>query len=130
MHMYRKGATGALSTLLWTARALSVVSVLMLLLFLSGEDGLDSSKVRPHEWAGLLFFPFGVIAGMFVAWWRERLGGAVCVGSLLAFYVWQLLVAGGLPRGPYFLAFTLPGFLFLLYGLLSRRSHNLRLTAG
>ena len=126
----RVGARVVFSALLWTARALSVGSVVLLLLFLSGEDGLDSSKVRPREWAGLLFFPFGVMAGMVVAWWRESLGGAVCVGSLIAFYVWQLLVSGGLPRGPYFFAFSLPGFMFLLYGLLSRRSRDLRLTVG
>ena len=130
MSRYRIGARGALSALLWTARALSVVSVVILLLFLLGEDGLDPSKVRPREWAGLLFFPFGVMVGMVVAWWRERLGGAVCVGSLLAFYFWHLLTAGGPPKGLAFLAFSLPGFLFLLYGLLSRRSRDLRLTAG
>lgn len=122
MRRYGVGARGVLSALLWTARALTVVSVVVLLLFLTGDDGLDPSKVRPREWVGLLFFPFGVMAGMVIAWWREGLGGAVCVGSLLAFYVWHLLSAGGLPRGIYFFAFSLPGFLFLLYVLLSKRS--------
>ena len=130
MRNYRISDGGTLSALLWTARALSAVSVLLLLLFLSGEDGLDPSRVRPREWAGLLFFPFGIMAGMVLAWWRERLGGAVCVGSLVAFYGWQMLTSGGLPRGPYFIAFALPGFLFLLHGLLSRRSDELTPTVG
>lgn len=130
MRRHRVGARGVLTALLWTARALSVVSVVLLLLFLTGEDGLDPSKVRPREWVALLFFPLGVMAGMVVGWWREGLGGAVCAGSLLAFYAWHLLSTGGLPGGIYFFAFSLPGFLFLLYGLLSKRSRELRFTVG
>ena len=53
------------------------------------------------------------------AWWKEGLGSAVTLLSLLAFY----LVYGYLLRnhigGWVFIAFASPGFLFLLHWLLS-----------
>ena len=118
MHGIRRVESGTLFALAWTARALSIFSAGVLLLFLFGE-GFDPSRVTPRQWVGLVFFPLGVVAGMVVAWWREGVGGAVSVGSLVAFYAWHVLAAGGPPRGLAFVAFTLPGFLFLLHGLLS-----------
>jgi hypothetical protein len=120
MRGIRRGESLALVALAWSARATSVVSTGLLLLFFVGE-GFDPSDVTPRQWAGLLFFPLGVVAGMILAWWREGVGGAVTVGSLLAFYAWHVLAGGWVPRGSAFIAFSLPGFLFLLYGLLSRR---------
>jgi hypothetical protein len=61
----------------------------VLLLFLTGEDGLIGkdgwSKVRPVEWFGLLCFPFGELLGLALARWREALGAAVAAGSLAEF---------------------------------------------
>jgi len=58
------------------------------------------------------------MAGMIIAWWKEGLGSAVTLGSLLGFY----LVYGYLLRnhigGWAFVAFASPGFLFLLHWLL------------
>ena len=119
MRRTSQGSRRKLFALAWTARALSLVSAGLLLLFFIGE-GFDPSRVAPRDWAGLLFFPLGVVAGMAVGWWREGVGGAVSVVSLLAFYAWHILVDGGPPNGVAFVAFTLPGFMFLLYGLLSR----------
>jgi hypothetical protein len=129
MRGFRKGERGALHTLVWVARVLSIGSAGLLLLFFIGE-GFDPSNLAGREWAGLLFFPLGVVAGMAIAWWREGLGGAVSVGSLLAFYVGHVLADGGLPGGLAFVGFTLPGFLFLLYGLLSRRADAPGFAAG
>ena len=130
MHGIRGSGEGVgLCALVWSARALSIVSAGLLLLFVVGE-GFDPSGITLRQWAGLLFFPFGVLAGMGVGWWREGVGGAITVGSLLAFYVWHLLAGGWLPRGFGFVAFALPGFLFLLYGLLSRRTGEPHLAAG
>ena len=110
------------------ARLLSVASVAVLSLFFVGE-GFDPSRVALREWAGLLFFPVGVVAGMVVGWRREGLGGGIAVGSLSAFYAWHVLEAGGPPRGLAFIVFSLPGFLFLLCGLLSRRTKGVGLAA-
>jgi hypothetical protein len=118
-----------LSALLWTARILSVTSVGLLLLFVFGE-GFDPARVTPSQWVGFMFFPLGVAAGMIVSWWREGLGGVLTVGSLLGFYVWHLSQSGSLRGGWAFFAFSLPGFLFLLYGLLSHGSGEPGADAG
>jgi len=99
------------------ARVGSIASITLLILFLVGS-GFHPSEISAGEWAGLLFFPIGVMAGMVIAWWKEGLGSAVTLGSLLGFY----LVYGYLLRnhigGWAFVAFASPGFLFLLHWLL------------
>jgi hypothetical protein len=103
----------------WTARILSVASLLLLLAFATGEDGLKPSRVAPQEWIGLAFFPFGVAVGMLIGWWNEKLGGLISITSLAGFYlIYGGLVRGSLAMGWYFALFTLPGFLFLLSGLM------------
>ena len=100
------------------ARVGSIASITLLVLLFLGE-GLHPSEISRNEWAGLLFFPIGVMIGLMVAWWKEGLGSAVTLLSLLAFY----LVYGYLLRnhigGWVFIAFASPGFLFLLHWLLS-----------
>lgn len=99
------------------ARVGSIASITLLILLFAGE-GFHPSEVAPKEWVGLLFFPIGVMVGMIVAWWKEGLGAAVTVASLLAFY----LVYGYFLRnhlgGWAFITFASPGFLFLLHWLL------------
>lgn len=100
-------------TLRWIARLWAVLSLLFLLAFVVGEGlGLRS----PRDLVAFLFFPVGVGAGLVIAWWRERLGGLIAVGSLAAFYLTLYLFDGRWPRGPYFLLVAAPGLLFLLLG--------------
>lgn len=100
------------------ARIGSIASITLLLMLFAGE-GLHPSEVAPRQWVGLVFFPLGVIIGMIVAWWKEGLGAAITLGSLLALY----FVYGYLMRyhlaGWAFIVFASPGFLFLLHWLLS-----------
>jgi hypothetical protein len=103
----------------WLARALSLVSLFVLLLFFVGE-GFNSAALRSREWVLMLFFPLGVAAGMAIAWWREGLGGAITVASLIAFYLTHFLLGSGLPRGWAFVAFASPGLLFLAHWLIAR----------
>jgi hypothetical protein len=111
----------------WTARILSIISTTLLLLFMfGGREAFDVSKLTAREWLGLAFFPFGVIVGFVVAWWKEGLGGGITVLSLLAFYlVFALLWNRGFP-GWWFLVFAFPGLLFLAAHLLSRSRANVR----
>ncbi len=103
----------------WLARALSIASVFILLLFFIGE-GFNPAALRSREWVLMLFFPIGVVVGMAVAWRREDWGGAITIVSLIAFYLAHFLFSGGFPRGWAFAAFALPGFLFLAHWLLAR----------
>jgi hypothetical protein len=97
----------------WTARVWAIASIGLILAFLVGE-GFHPSQVRAREWLGLLFFPVGICAGMVLAWWKEGLGGAITVLSLVAFYGIHLATAGTFPRGWAWWVFAAPGFLFLL----------------
>jgi hypothetical protein len=110
----------------WSARLTGLLSIGVLLLFLTGEDGLIAgwAKVRPAEWVGLLFFPFGVLLGLALAWWREALGAAVAAVSVAAFYAHYVLLSGRLPGGPWFLVFTAPAALFFASWLAHRRRRD------
>jgi hypothetical protein len=100
------------------ARVGSIASITLLVMLFAGE-GLDPSHVTPRQWVGLFFFPIGVTVGMVIAWWKEGVGAAITLGSLLALY----LVYGYFMRyhiaGWAFLVLASPGFLFLLHWLLS-----------
>ena len=103
----------------WAARILGIISVAVLLLFLFG-GGESFSSVTLNDAVGLLFFPFGLMIGLILAWQKELLGGAIVVGSVLGFYfIYELLINGSWPRGGWFAAFATPRALFLLYGILS-----------
>jgi hypothetical protein len=107
-----------------TARVLSLASIGTIPLFFIGE-GFIPARVAAREWIGLLFFPCGVIAGMIIGWWREGPGGTVTLGSLAGFYlVYGLLLSGNIAQGWAFIAFALPGFLFLLCSLLDQHARR------
>lgn len=99
----------------WVARIGSIASIALILLIITGE-GLNPERVGANEWIGLMFFPVGVVAGMIIAWYREGLGGAISVISLLCFYmIYGLMLNNRFWQGSAFIVFSLPGFLFLLY---------------
>ena len=100
------------------ARVGSIASVTLLIMIFM-NDAFNPSDISRNEWAGLAFFPIGVVIGMVIAWWKEGVGSVVTVGSLVGFY----LVYGYLLRnhigGLAFIAFASPGFLFLVHWFLS-----------
>lgn len=102
----------------WTARIWSIASLLFVSAFIvGGEEG--GKWPTAMEWAGLAFFPGGVIAGLLIAWRKEALGGGITILSLAGFYIWHFLDAGRFAAGPWFLLVAAPGFLFVLASLLS-----------
>lgn len=107
----------------WSARAISLISIGVLMLFLTGQDGLIANwaKVRPAEWGALLFFPFGVMLGLALAWWRELPGALLAAASVAAFYAYCALLSGRVPTGPWFLIFAAPAALFFASSLAHRR---------
>lgn len=100
------------------ARLGSIASITLLILLFMGEP-FRPSEISPNQLAGLVFFPLGVAIGMIVAWWKEGVGSALTIASLLGFY----LVYGYLLRnhigGWAFITFASPAFLFLLHWALS-----------
>lgn len=110
----------ATSALGWVARMLSVASLSLLVLFLFG--GKEHLQPTLRELSLMVFFPFGVMIGMIIGWIRPRIGGLIAVGALAGFYVVSYVIGTGVPTGPYFLLFALPGVLFVIDGILMRRS--------
>lgn len=113
-----------LFTLRWIARLLSLGSIGFILLFVFGE-GFNPSEVRPVEWLGLLFFPFGLMLGLVLGWRREMSGGIIAVGSIALFYlVYGLAINRAIFQGWWFLVLSIPGWLFLLYAVLRHEHWN------
>lgn len=107
-----------------TARALSLISIGVILLFFLGE-GINPSVLTLKEYLLLPFFPLGVLLGMIIAWKNEALGGTITTLSLALFYFMHGLVkSGGFPRGWLFFALSFPGFLFLLHARLHLKTHR------
>jgi len=108
------------------ARVGSIASITFLVMLFVGE-GFHPSEVTAKQWVGLFFFPLGVTVGMIVAWWKEGVGAAITLGSLLGLY----LVYGFFMRyhigGWAFFVFASPGFFFLLHWLFSgaEKKHSL-----
>lgn len=103
------------------ARVWSVLSIAFVLLFFIGEMMNPTGPAPTRtEWVGLSFFPIGVVIGLILGWWREGIGGAVTVLSLISFYIWDLARSGDFPGGPFFLLVAAPGFLFLACWFWSR----------
>jgi len=100
----------------WIARIASIILVGVFVLMFMGE-GFDPAKITPREWVSLFFFPFGLVVGMILAWWKEGLGGAITLGSLLGFALFGDLSQGACLPG---LLCASPGFLFLLCWFLSK----------
>ena len=115
----------AVTVLRWAARLASLASLGFVLLFAIGE-GFTPLKMTARDLALGVFFPFGICAGMVLAWWREGWGGCVIVASFLGFYAVHFAFSGTLPRGPWFAIFATPGALFLLSRLLTRRTCEAR----
>lgn len=97
-----------------------VLAAIVLLVIVSPDPYAEDRPLRVDEIVGLAFFPFGVLVGTLLAWYRERLGGFIAVGSLVAFYLSRIVFPVRFPRGPWFLIFTLPGISFLLLSFLDQ----------
>ena len=106
--------------LLQFTRVLSVVSIVVILLFLFGEP-FNPTRLSSSELLLMVFFPFSVIAGMIIAWWKESVGSAIAIAGLAAFYLAHVVISGKLPHGWAFLAFTSPAFLFLAHWMMTHR---------
>ncbi len=99
----------------WIGRVWSLASLAFLLTFIVGHVfGHSGRTPSGQEWLGLAFFPGGILLGLAVGWWKQGIGGGLAVASLVAFYLWHLLVSGDFPGGPFFALIAAPGAFFLL----------------
>ena len=113
----------AASILKWLGRILSLVLIGFLVMMLTGE-GMEFGKLSTLEMILMAFFPVGGTVGFVISWWRELPGAVVTLAGLGGFYLVHLFGSDGWPRGPYFVIFAVPSFLFLASSFLKRRKHS------
>jgi hypothetical protein len=80
----------------------------------------------PRDLIGPSLFPFAACLGMVLAWRWEGVGGAITLGSLVAFYAFLYIMDGRIPRGPFFTLVAAPGALFLAAWFVSHRHGEAR----
>lgn len=116
---------GVLSTVRWVARLLGLGFIVLFLIFFIGEGGpgellflSNADKLR------LTFVPLVFAVGLFVAWKRELLGGAIMLLSVLGFNLVRVIFKDDLFGQVEFAFLLIPGILLVLLPFFSRRSHN------
>ena len=103
----------------WVARVAGLASVSLLAMFMIGEPGAHTIP-SAEQWFLILFFPWGVVLGIAIGWFRPIAGGVLALGALGCFYAVCLRMTGHVPRGPYFAIFASPGLMMLASGVLDR----------
>jgi len=101
----------------WVARIWALASVGLLCAFLFGE-GLPPFTLKA------ILFPFGVMTGLILAWWFERIGGLFSAVCMILFYILEYLGNGTFPKGYAFILISAPSMLFLCSGFLRGRQNN------
>jgi len=71
-----------------------------------------------------ILFPFGIMLGLVLAWWFERIGGLVTAVSMLLFYALEYLGHGRFPGGYAFILVSAPSVIFICYGYLRARTRK------
>ncbi len=107
----------SITILRWVARIWSIASVGLLCAFLFGEG-------PPPLTVTAMLFPFGVMLGLILAWWFERMGGIIVVVSMVSFYAMEYFSDGIFPKGYAFILISAPSALFLCSGFLRARQKN------
>ncbi len=108
----------------WTARITSAISALIILMFFIGEDYQEGYQpllhLSPKDSLLMVAF-FALWLGLILGWKRELAGGLLTLSGLAAFYLIYYLFSASFPRGPFFLIFASPGFLYLYLGIACRK---------
>jgi len=112
--------------LILIAKIYSVVIVIMFLFVILAEIIAPQTGPlpAPYEIAELIFFPGGVLVGLFVACWHKKnmlLGSSIALGSFITFFILEMVYKGGFPGGPLFFMIMIPVGLFFTCYFLKKR---------
>jgi hypothetical protein len=108
----------------WSARAISLLLLGLVIVILSGHGGPPNILRQPTS-VQLEFAAMGLmLLGLVIGWLHEGLGGLLVLLGLAAFNTVELTVNGRPALGAFPLFFV-PGALFLLSALLRRRGKHL-----
>jgi hypothetical protein len=105
----------------WTARLLTAALVGLVLVTFIGVGGFNPLKLTTVEAVQMsLFFAAGL--GMTAGWRWELVGGTIATAAILSFLAVEFAVTSSFPKQLTFQLMLLPGFLFLLSGVMKRRT--------
>lgn len=96
-------------------------ALLVIVMFVAPDPYRVDRALRPDEIVGMVFFPWGMLAGSLIGWRWPRAGGLLAVGSLPALYLSTWAFGAGWPFSIFHLLATLPGVLFLALSSVERR---------
>lgn len=104
------------------ARISSAIVAALLIFFVAayliGKNESFGKFNSTGEMFTFLLFPVSTIFGIFIAWKKEFIGGLIStLGFVLLFFIRTDLL-----KSPYLIACTLPGLLFLWYGLRANKT--------
>lgn len=105
----------AIAVLTWTARGLSILLALLVLMMFLGDEGpyRQAEPLTLAQHIGLVFFPWGVLIGTLLAWRWPRAGSIIAIGCIPALFLSQAWLGGGIPLSAGYLVPLIPAFLFL-----------------
>ena len=116
-----------LTILRWIARIWSYIVVAFIVLFVGAhffESGSGIGSMALEDAIAFAFFPIGLTVGLIIAWWKEGLGGLIATGSIIGFHL-TMLIVGGKPDFVLLIELlAVPGPLFIIYWLLSRKKEQ------
>lgn len=101
----------------WSARALSVAFIVISAFFV-----WDTIRKAPGSFGPLALLELVLFAALSLslifAWFREGVGGSVCLAILAGFYVVEWILFGEQPPALQFVLMAIPALQFLAYDLL------------
>ncbi len=110
------------ATVRWTARVLAVVLVGVILVMFIGVGGVYPVKLQGTELIQMVFLWTACI-GILLAWHWQVIGGTISLVGMLLFFTVEFVARGGLPRGLFPYLMLLPGILFMVSSVLTRRMY-------
>ena len=99
---------------IWGFASMVFLSI-MLIAHLTGNENMNFTNGK--ELLAFLFFPLGIIFGLFVSYRSAITGGIICSLCIVA-SCWMI---PGLIKSIYYLISVIPGILFLIYGIRTRK---------
>ena len=109
----------------WIARIGAGLTAVFILFMFVGNGFDEGMQPLLHLTAreSAMMAAFGIMwLGLVLGWRWELVGGALAVGGMVIFYLFDFLFSGELPRSLIFFILAFPGILFLYCGVMEKRS--------
>lgn len=90
----------------------------MLVVMVVADRGLRFENMRVADVVRFIFFPLGLVVGTIFGWTRPLLGGIIAGFSAVMYFTLAMIQSGNIPVGETYFVFPIPGFLFLIKGII------------